>query len=170
MGYLTDRKLILRFKGLLSDPQSLPGGGGMGTILELWLFLLSINMAGPPASHNQRHEQIVLPVNKKKQITQQKIKWIDDLTLGQGVDLRINCEQIPEDELTRPLNFHKRTEQRLITEHNLMQAQIDELQTHAREHSMVINKKKTTAMLFNSSTKYDLVPQLSLNDGTKPSW
>ena len=46
MGFLTDRELILRYKGGCSSRKPLPGGSPQGTRLGLFLFLVLINAAG----------------------------------------------------------------------------------------------------------------------------
>ena len=46
MAFLTDRKMVLKYKGILSNEESLPGGGPQGTKLGLYLFLILINFAG----------------------------------------------------------------------------------------------------------------------------
>ena len=46
IGFLTERDMILRFKGHSSRSESLPGGGPQGTLLGLFLFLILINAAG----------------------------------------------------------------------------------------------------------------------------
>ena len=164
-GYLKNRKLIVRFKGLQSLPQDLPGGAGQGTLLGMWIFLLSINLAGPSASQVPRSEIITQRQNKKEPIKQNKQKWVDDLSLEQAYNLRTMMEPIEEKDLIRPLNFHERTEMRIASVYDKMQDQINELQVHARDQNMQINEKKTVTMLFNSSLKYDFVPQIKLENG-----
>ena len=46
MAFLSDRKMVLRYKGAQSSTMSLPGGGPQGTLLGLLLFLVLINDAG----------------------------------------------------------------------------------------------------------------------------
>ena len=46
VGFLTDRELILRYKGCTSTPMSMHAGCPQGTKLGLLLFLLLINAAG----------------------------------------------------------------------------------------------------------------------------
>ena len=46
MAFLTDRELILRYKGKSSNRKSLPGGSPQGTRLGMFLFLILINFAG----------------------------------------------------------------------------------------------------------------------------
>jgi hypothetical protein len=48
IGFLTDRELILRYKGGCSSRKAMPGGGPQGTKLGLFLFLILINAAGYP--------------------------------------------------------------------------------------------------------------------------
>ena len=46
MILLTDRKMILKYKGCISRTEGMPGGGPQGTKLGLYLFLILINYAG----------------------------------------------------------------------------------------------------------------------------
>ena len=46
MAFLSDRKLILRYKGKSSGRKSLPEGSPQGTRLSMFLFLILINFAG----------------------------------------------------------------------------------------------------------------------------
>ena len=46
MGFLTERELILRYKGGCSKRKAMPGGGPQGTRLGLFIFLILINAAG----------------------------------------------------------------------------------------------------------------------------
>ena len=46
IGFLSERDLIVRFKGGCSSRKPLPGGGPQGTRLGLFLFLILINAAG----------------------------------------------------------------------------------------------------------------------------
>ena len=46
MAFLTNRKMIVRYKGKQSGMKSLPGGGPQGTLLGLLLFIVLINDVG----------------------------------------------------------------------------------------------------------------------------
>ena len=46
IGFLSDRELILRYKGGQSERKRLPGGSPQGTKLGMFLFLIMINFAG----------------------------------------------------------------------------------------------------------------------------
>ena len=49
-------------------------------------------------------------------------------------------------------------------DHNRMQTQLNDIVTHAQEHGMVLNVKKTKTMFFNASRKYDLIPKLYISN------
>ena len=46
MAFLSDRTMVIRFKGATSSVKSLPGGGPQGTLLGLLLFIVLINDLG----------------------------------------------------------------------------------------------------------------------------
>ena len=54
MGVLSDRELILWYKGAKSEKKSLPGGSPQGTRLGMFLFLIMINFAGFPFQNIER--------------------------------------------------------------------------------------------------------------------
>ena len=60
----------------------------------------------------------------------------------------------------RPLNYHARTEHSLPNELNPAQAELDEIFKLAEENKMIVNKKKTKTMIFNSSKLIDFEPFL----------
>ena len=46
ISFLTNRKMVVRYKGAMSGLKELPGGGPQGTLLGLLLFLVLINDVG----------------------------------------------------------------------------------------------------------------------------
>ena len=46
VAFLSDRELIVKYKGCQSDRKYLPGGSPQGTRLGMFLFLILINFAG----------------------------------------------------------------------------------------------------------------------------
>ena len=60
MGFLTYRKLILRYKGGSSSKKSLPGGAPQETRLGLFLFLILINDAGYQYQYHKNMGQLSL--------------------------------------------------------------------------------------------------------------
>ena len=51
IAFLSERELIVKYKGLNSERKSLPGGSPQGTRLGMFLFLVPINFAGLPAEY-----------------------------------------------------------------------------------------------------------------------
>ena len=140
----------------------MPGGAAAGTILGLNLFLILFNGAGPKTSTMNIGEQITRPINRRTSIPKSKVKWIDDMTLCNAIDLKTSL--VPEDRpLPRPLPYHGRTEHRLPRHLNTMQDELDSLRSYTNSHLMAINEKKTKAIFCNSRIKWDVVPELSLN-------
>ena len=46
MTYLSDRHLVVRHKGEISEKQNLPGGTGQGTRLGMFLFIVLVTNIG----------------------------------------------------------------------------------------------------------------------------
>jgi hypothetical protein len=61
MGFLSDRKMVVRYKGETTDKKSLPGGGPQGTLLGLLLFLILINECGYESQEPSIGETITMP-------------------------------------------------------------------------------------------------------------
>ena len=77
MSFLSDRSMVVRYRGATSTPRSLPGGGPQGTLLGLLLFLVLINDAGFPDQHNNvgdliRSRRNFLTANKLQ------LKYVND--------------------------------------------------------------------------------------------
>ena len=48
ISFLTNRKMVVRYKGAMSGLKDLPGGGPQGGLLTVLLFNLQVNLAGAP--------------------------------------------------------------------------------------------------------------------------
>ena len=153
--YLKQRTLVVRYKGGESEPADLPGGVGAVTLLELWLLLVMMNRMAMGGEDDLN----IGNTNKKESIKKCKKKWIDDLTIANVIDLK-DCKKVTEDNLIRPLNFHGRTEHVLYPESNPAQKELAEIFALAQEKQMVVNRKKTKAMIFNPSRNIDFEPFL----------
>ena len=165
MAFLSDRELILRYKGKLSKNKSLPGGTPQGTRLGMFLFLILINFAGYE-SHELQHNigsVITKPLKERKPILKSHMKYIDDLSYLHAIDLRKSLIKSNETEKQRPLHYHERTGHVLKESESVLQEQVIKLKTFANEREMKINQQKSKVMLFNTSRTYDFMPEISIN-------
>ena len=74
MGFLSEREIILRYKGLSSESESLPGGGPQGTLLGLFLFLILINFAGLAKLERNIGAHVTQQVNRRKPVANIHLK------------------------------------------------------------------------------------------------
>ena len=85
-GFLTDRSILVKFKGRHSGVKPLPGGGPQGTLLGLLLFLVLINYCGYESDIN-----IGQQITCKKAMFSPKTfhaKYVDDLTIAEAFNLK----------------------------------------------------------------------------------
>ena len=161
-GFLTDRDLIVRHKGCSSSRQSLPGGGPQGTRLGLLIFLILINGAGFTNLEKHMGVKISEKLNKRTPIPYTHMKYIDDMSLAESVNLKEAL--VPNPSPTLPLQYHDRTHHVLPTSKLHLQAALQSLEEYSRTHKMSINREKTKVMIFNPNRMYDGTPRLTLSD------
>ena len=165
MAFLSDRELILRYKGKLSQSKSLPGGTPQGTRLGMFLFLILINFAGYE-SHELQHNigsVITKPLRERKPVFKAHMKFIDDLSYAHALNLRKCLTRNTDTEVQHPLSFHERTGHVLSESENILQQQALKLKKFANEMEMKINQQKSKVMLFNTSRSYDFKPKISID-------
>ena len=146
IAFLKDRKMQVNYKGKLSGIKSLPGGGPQGTILALLLFLVLINDLGFEGQLNNAGE---LSTSKRnmKMLNEIHLKYVDDLTLAEAVNLPEKLIKIPN--RPRPDNFHDRTGHSLPLENSRVYKQILKTRDYADKNDMKINYNKTKVITFN---------------------
>ena len=88
MGYLTERELIVNYKGKQSKKKWLPAGSPQGTLLGLFLFLILINAAGYDELEKQLGDHISKKLNKRKIIPNIHLKFVDDLTMAEAINVK----------------------------------------------------------------------------------
>ena len=116
MSFLSDRSMVVRYRGATSTPRSLPGGCPQGTLLGLLLFLVLINDAGFPDQHNNVGDLIT---SRKHFLAANRLhlKYVDDLSIAESIPLKENVKPAPDDR-PRPDPFHCRTGHELIPENS----------------------------------------------------
>ena len=156
-SYLSDRTMMLTFRGAVSSSQALPAGIPQGAYLGGLIFIIKFNGAflRPNIPRNS-----LLHSSKSEEV-----KYIDDGSVAVSVDLRKVL--VPDSTIRpRPWSFHERTGHALPPENNLLQKYVRDAEIFTRENKMLLNKKKTDAMIFTFSRKMDFPPEISFLDGT----
>ena len=160
MAFLTDRKMMVRYKGKQSGIKSLPGGGPQGTLLGLLLFIILINDVGFEGQANNLGDIITSRKNMKN-ANLIHLKYVDDLSLAESINLPEKLVLAPGRQ--QPDTYHARTGHVLPVESSHVFQQLRKTEEYARVNEMKINKKKTKLMLFNPCTAIDFMPEITLD-------
>ena len=163
IGFLTDRKMLVKYKDVKSGVKDLPGGGPQGTLLGLLLFIVLINDVGFDGQLNNAGE-IVTSKRNMKVVNEIHLKYVDDLTLAEAINLPTKLEYIPDSVRQQPDNYHARTGHVLPVERSLVHRQLEKTREYAVNNDMMINYKKTKAMVFNPCTSVDFMPDLRMEE------
>ena len=164
IGFLRERKLILNYKGKESDMKNMPGGGPQGTILGMFLFIILINSAGFQGQNRSIGKHLTQPLKARKAMEPIHLKFIDDLTLAEAVNMKKSLLYAPN-LLEKPLPFHSRSEHILPPNKSSVQQQLNELKRYSEKNELQINNKKSKVMVFNPPRrKIDFLPDLKLGD------
>ena len=162
MAFLTDRNMVVRYKGAKSSKKYLPGGGPQGTLLGLLLFLVLINDAGFDNQSNNAGEIITSKKNFKA-ANQIHLKYVDDMTIAEAIKLKDILVPVPETQRPLPDNYHARTGHALPAEKSNVYKQLISTIHYAENNDMKINFKKTKLMIFNTGRVMDFMPDLQVN-------
>ena len=162
MAFLSDRTMIVRYLGKESTAKHLPGGGPQGTLLGLLLFLILINDLGFEDQKNNAGDLITRKNNLKAANTLH-LKYVDDLTLAESINLKENLDFLPASERPLPDTFHAQTGHVLPIEKSLVFKQLLKTEEYCAKNAMKINQKKTKMMVFNPCIAWDFLPDMSLD-------
>ena len=154
IAFLSDRTMIVRYKGKSSQPKQLPGGGPQGTLLGLLLFIVLINDVGFLGQQNATGD-IITCKRKMKEMNEIHLKFVDDLTMAEAIPLKEKLMDNPNRPL--PDNFHSRTGHALRPQDSKVYRQLEETKKYALDNGMKLNSKKTKLMLFNPARNYDFM-------------
>ena len=140
-SYFQNRELQVKWKGQLSQPRKLPGGGAMGATLGNIEF----------RSQTNNNADCVSP--------EDRFKWVDDLTVLEKINLlniglsSYNYKQhVPSDSNTHGQFVNN---QELKT-----QLYLDKINQWTLNQKMQINKMKTKEMLINFTRNYQFTSRL----------
>ena len=112
ISYLTERTMTVKYKGVLSAPQSLPGGTVQGSELGILLFIVELSDAGMAVPSQPIQIDNVTDINSLPQpspaVTSDecRLKYVDDQTHGEV--LRLDTDLQLNGNIDGPRNFHDR--------------------------------------------------------------
>jgi hypothetical protein len=160
MAFLTNRSMIVRYKGAKSSKKYLPGGGPQGTLLGLILFLVLINDVG---FENQQNNAGEMATSRRNMMEANRIhlKYVDDVTMAEAIDLKDRLVPAAADR-PQPDNFHARTGHTLPTLQSQVYNQLLKTERYAEDNDMKINYRKTKFILFNPAKSLDFMPEFNL--------
>ena len=95
--------------GFLSEREMLPGWSPQATRLGLFLFIILINAARYGYLENNLGEHITQKKNKRKIIPNIHMKFVDDVTLAEGMNVKEYVLPNLEPNPPRPLAYRDRT-------------------------------------------------------------
>ena len=145
ISYFEDRQMRVKWKGNMSKPRKLPGGGAMGASLGNWEYLSQSNDSADCVPERDR------------------FRFVDDLStlevinlLTIGLSTLLIRNHIPSD-----IPSHGQ----FINSENLKsQEYLQKINQWTEDHKMQISEKKTKAMIFNFTNNYQFTTRLSLNE------
>ena len=90
------------------------------------------------------------------------MKYVDDLSLAQAINLKECLVTNPDPNPQKPLAYHDRTNHILPSHTYSLQRDLNNLSDYAKNHGMVVNTNKCKVMMFNTGKKYAGMPKLTL--------
>ena len=159
MGFLSNRSMVVRYKGVQTNAKQLPGGGPQGTLLGLLLFLILINSCGFEDQDTSVGETITKQKQKFRPTTLHT-KYVDDLTIAESINLKQTLTSNPDRPLPDP--YHARTGHKLPADKSAVYDQIRRVEAYAVENDMKLNTAKSQFILFNPTKNYDFIPEFEV--------
>ena len=140
--------MILRYKGEQSKTKPLPGSGPQGTLLGMLLFIILINDLGFAGQENNAGDIINCRKNLRT-VNDLHLKYVDDLTYAESINLSEQLKAIPADERPLPDSYHARTGHVFPIENSRICQQLNKTEDYVSVNEMKLNHKKSKVMLFN---------------------
>ena len=79
------------------------------------------------------------------------MKFVDDLTMAETINVKDCVQPNPDPNPPRPLSYHDRTLHVLPPDQTPVQGELNKMLQYFEDNSMRINTDKTKAVLFNTS-------------------
>ena len=156
ISYLTDRKMVVKFRGIISLLRSLPGSSPPRNRPGGILFIIIFNGAA------LRPSILIWPFFNKKSNDPEalKLKFVDDISVVVRVNLDIDL--IEDIKRQRPHTFDKRFQTKLADDANVLKDIVEKLKDFASERQMVVHSGKSSLMMFSRSRTKAFPAEISL--------
>ena len=178
MSYLENRKMILRFRGCVSDPEDIPGGMPQGTLLGVILYILYINPVGFPSESTIKISDVLheywnildnVPTLSTSTATLpptvQSVKFMDDATLQETINLKTQLATSLDRSGPLPSWELGPTQQNglvLPKQNTELQHQIATIKQLSDSREMALNTSKTCLFIVNFTKNYQFRPLLQI--------
>ena len=158
ISYLTNRKMMMKFRGILSALRSLPGSSPQGTVLGVILFIIYFNSAAlRPEIPRQRWPFF----SKNNYPTAIKMKFVDDLSIACKVNL--NNDLVVDEEIPKPLTYDARFGTVIDKSKNTLQQITDSISEFCIKRQMKVNTCKSSVMKISKSRTKSFSPDILIN-------
>ena len=166
ISYLTERSMVLKYKGCSSSRRSLPGSSPQGVFLGNLFFIIKFNGAARKLAIPHAVWPLLPKYKSDYGSTDPaaiKLKYVEDLSILTRVNL---LEDVVTDPISRPRPYNQGERTGHIPKSpSKIKLFLDELQLYSTENLMRINQKKTCIIKFNKSRKWDFPLELGFGDG-----
>ena len=145
VNFFQDRKMKVKWNGILSTLRELPGGGPQGSTTGLLEYKSQTN-----------NNCDFVPTNKR-------YKWVDDLSILEMINLisvglaSYNFKQHVASDIGVDQSYLK-------TENILSQSYMDKITKWTKENKMKLNAKKTKIMIINFTRNYQFSTRILLEN------
>ena len=162
ISFLTERKMIVRYKNQSSSVKDLPGGVQQGTLISLLLLIVLFNDL---CLNNEDINLTELVSHRKNLNNLNKIhlKYVDDLTLAKSINMK-SLKYMPVSLRPQPDSYYARTGHTLDQTESQIIEQLDNIKEIGTKNKVKLNLKKTKVIMFKNFKKYDFHPILILGD------
>ena len=141
-SFLENRELLLRYQGYSASSKKLPGGGPQGSVLGMFLFLVLINGAGFSTQNKALGKTFTTAMNKRKPAKNIHLKFVDDMTAAEAINVKKQLMINPDTNLPRPLEYHQRTGHILSESESQIQSLLKDIKEYTLSHKMKVNSDK----------------------------
>ena len=179
LSYLSNRKMILRFRKCCSSPQCLNGGCPQGTLIGVVLYILYINPIGYPGEItlqvsdflNNYWEHVgtipdLLPSSRTLPPSLNSAKYMDDATVQEAVVL--SSTLATKLDRSGPLPWWESSGKVLPTQNTILQSEIKVIKQISDDREMVLNLDKTKLMIVNFTHHHQFQSLLTIPGSSSP--